>query len=170
MNTRKVTKGVITAAGYGTRFLPATKNVPKEILPIIDMPTIHYVVNEYVKSGITDIIIVTKHGNYAIEDYFDSLLELEEFLKSRNKLEKLEEIRKIYKMANFAYIRQNKDLPYGNGSPLLAAKPYIGDDNFAFGWGDDITLGDNPVMKQLIEKFESTDADGVIAVKKVPKS
>lgn len=166
---RKVTKGIITAAGYGTRFLPATKNIPKELLPIINVPTIHYVVEEFVKSGIKDIIIVTRYGNHAVEDYFDSLFELEYFLKDRNKLDKLEEIRNIYKMANFAFVRQNKDLPYGNASPFVAAKPYIGNDNFAAAWGDDITVstGEVPVIKQLIDMFQTVDCSAVIGVKEI---
>ena len=168
MQNRKVTKGVITAAGYGTRFLPASKNVPKELLPLIDTPIIHYVVEEFVKSGIKDIIIITRYGNHAIEDYFDSLFELEHFLKNRRKLEKLEQIRAIYKMANFAFVRQNKDLPYGNASPLYAAKPYIGNSSFAFGWGDDITISKVPVIKQLKNTYENSSSSGVIAVQEIP--
>jgi len=166
---RIVTKGIITAAGYGTRFLPATKNVPKELLPIIDTPIIHYVVEEFVNSGIKDIIIVTRYGSHAIEDYFDSLFELETFLKNTKKYEKLEKIRQTYKMANFAFIRQHKDLPYGNASPLLAAKSYIGNDNFALAFGDDIFVSEEPGMLQVKNAFINSDATLAMAVKQIPR-
>ncbi len=169
MKKREVKKAVITAAGYGTRFLPATKNVPKEMLPLIDTPIIHYIVEECVKSGIEDIIIVTRYGNSAVEDYFDSLYELEDFLRKTRKYDRLEEVQSIYKMANFAFVRQNKDLPYGNGSPIIAAKPFIGNDNFAVAWGDDITINDVPVIKQIVQGFNSSDCAGAIAVKEVAR-
>ena len=138
-NKRKITKAVIAAAGYGTRFLPATKNQPKEMLPIIDKPIIHYLVEECVESGITDIIIVCRFGQQIMEDYFDNHSELEHYLLSNGKKESLEKIIHIPEMANFVYVRQKKTLPYGNGSPLLAAKNLIDDDeSFAFLFGDDL--------------------------------
>ncbi len=169
---RKITKAVITAAGYGTRFLPATKSVPKEMLPIIDTPIIQYIVEEIVASGINDIIIVTRHGNDAIEEHFDSLVHLEEHLEKAGKIEKLEEIREALKMANIAFVRQKKDLPYGNGSPVLAAKPFIGDANFLLAFGDDLTLpdiGGKPIFKQIVDKFEQNECEAIVAVQKMPK-
>lgn len=168
----KITKAVITAAGYGTRFLPATKSVPKEMLPIIDTPIIQYIVEEIVASGVSDIIIVTRHGNDAIEEHFDSLVHLEEYLEKAGKLEKLEQIRKALKLANIAFVRQKKDLPYGNGSPILAAKPFIGDANFLIAFGDDLTLpeiGGEPIFSQIVKKFENNDCEAVVAVQKMPR-
>ncbi len=165
---KKVTKGVIAAAGYGTRFLPATKSVPKEMLPLIDTPIIHYIVEEFVNSGVKDIIIVTKYGNTSIEDYFDSFVALEEFLSERGKNDILERMKKITKMANIAYVRQSKELPYGNASPLLVAKPFIGNENFAMAYGDDITISKVPVLKQLINTFKNSNCSAVLAVQEVP--
>ena len=165
---RNVTKAVITAAGFGTRFLPATKTVQKEMLPIVDTPTLHYIVEEAVKSGIKDIIIVTKSGNNTVEDYFDSLTHIESYLEKTKKYELLEKMRQTIKMANFAFVRQNNTLPYGNGSPLLAAKPFLGNENFVVAWGDDLTISDVPVTKQLIDYFvEREDAEAVMGVQEM---
>src|SRR3990167_5154533 len=117
----KIRKAVIRTAGYGTRFLPMTKASPKEMLPIIDKPVIQYVVEEAVASGIEDIIIVTGYNKRAIEDHFDHCVELENYLEKTGKLEQLEEIQRIARMANFIYIRQKG--PYGNGTPVLNAAP-----------------------------------------------
>ena len=125
---RKIKKAVIAAAGYGTRFLPATKNQPKEMLPIIDKPIIHHLVEECVASGITEIIIVTRSGQGIMEDYFDSHLELEYMLDKNGKEDLLRKVREIPQMANFVYVRQKKNLPYGNGTPLLVAAPLIDND------------------------------------------
>lgn len=166
---KKVKKAIITAAGYGTRFLPATKNIPKEMLPIIDTPILHYIVEECVNSGIRDIIIVTRYGNNAVEDYFDSLYELEVFLKKRGKLEMYKKIRQLSSMASIAYVRQSKHLPYGNGSPLLAAKNFLGNDPFVLAWGDDLFLSKVPAVKQVVDAFEKSDCEAVLAVKEIPK-
>lgn len=170
-NNKKITKAVIAAAGFGTRFLPATKNQPKEMLPIIDKPIIHYLVEEAVQSGIEDIIIVTRFGSHVLEDYFDNRYELEIQLEQAQKLERLELVKNIPQMANFIYVRQKGHLPYGNGSPLLAAKNLIDDDeNFVFMFGDDLTLSktDKPITKQLIDVFTEQNADAVLAVQEVP--
>jgi UTP--glucose-1-phosphate uridylyltransferase len=168
-NNRKITKAIIAAAGYGTRFLPATKNQPKEMLPIIDKPIIHYLVEEAVNSGITDIVLVTRAGNHIMEDYFDNQSELETALKAAGKEEQLATIRNIPLMANFIYVRQKKHLPYGNGSPLLAAKSVIDDDEaVVYMFGDDLTLSEVPVVKQLIDVYEKYQPAAVAAAQEVP--
>jgi UTP--glucose-1-phosphate uridylyltransferase len=167
---RPITKAVIAAAGYGTRFLPATKNQPKEMLPIIDKPIVHYLVEEAVNSGIKDIVLVTRAGHHILEDYFDSHVDVENMLKKAGKNEELDLIRNIPKMANFIYVRQNKHLPYGNGSPLLAAKSVIDDDEtVVYMFGDDLTLSKKPAIKQLIETYEKYSPTAVLAAHKVPK-
>jgi len=166
---KNVKKAVIAAAGYGTRFLPATKNQPKEMLPIIDKPIIHYLVEECVASGITDIIIVTRAGQGIMEDYFDSNRELEHYLDENGKVDYLKQIQKIPQLANFAYVRQKKDYPYGNATPLLSAAPLIDDDeSFAYLFGDDLVMSKTPCLKQLIEAYQSDGWDGVVAVQEVP--
>ncbi len=148
----KIRKAVIPAAGYGTRFLPMTKASPKEMLPIIDKPVIQYVVEEAVASGIEDIIIVTGYNKRAIEDHFDHCLELENYLEKTGKIEQLEEIRKIARLANFIYIRQKG--PYGNGTPILNAEPIIGNEPFAVLWGDEFIYATPPRLKQMIDVFD----------------
>jgi len=166
---RPITKAVIAAAGYGTRFLPATKNQPKEMLPIIDKPIIHYLVEEAVDSGIKDIVLVTRAGLHILEDYFDSHYEIESSLEKSGKTKELELIRSIPKMANFIYVRQHKHYPYGNGSPLLAAKSVIDDDEaVVFMFGDDLTLSKSPVVKQLIHTYNKYKPTAVIAAQEVP--
>ena len=168
---RKIEKAVIAAAGYGTRFLPATKNQPKEMLPIIDKPIIHHLVDECVDSGITDIIMVTRAGQGIMEDYFDNHIELEHMLDVSGKEELLKKIKEIPQMANFVYVRQKKNLPYGNGTPLICAAPLIDDDEaFTYLFGDDLVISDKPCLKQLIEVFEKEKCDGVIAAQEVPLS
>ena len=138
----KIRKAVIPAAGFGTRFLPQTKAMPKEMLPIIDKPIIHHLVDECVASGITDIIIVTRSGQGIMEDYFDNQMELEYMLDKNGKEDLLKKVRDIPQMANFVYVRQKKNLPYGNGTPLLVASPLIDDDEaFAYLFGDDLVMG-----------------------------
>lgn len=170
-NHKKITKAVIAAAGYGTRFLPATKNQPKEMLPIIDKPIIQYLVEEAVESGITDIILVTRSGQSIMEDYFDNNLALEYMLEQNGKEKSLEMVREIPQIANFVYVRQKRHLPYGNATPLLAVKNLIDDDEaFVYMFGDDLTLAKTPVTKQLIEVFESEQPASVLAVQEVPDS
>jgi len=148
----KITKAVIPVAGYGTRFLPATKALPKEMLPIVDKPVVQYVIEEAVNSGIKDIILVTGASKRAVEDHFDYNLELESWLKRTKKEDKLSEVRKIAELANFIYIRQKG--PYGNGTPVLNVKHLIGDEPFCVMWGDDVFMSKKPVLTQMIEVFE----------------
>lgn len=168
-NHKKITKAIIAAAGYGTRFLPATKNQPKEMLPIIDKPIIQYLVEEAVASGIKDIILVTRSGQSIMEDYFDNNLALEYALEKNGKIKNLQLIREIPQIANFIYVRQKRHLPYGNATPLLAAASLIDDDEaFVYMFGDDVTLAEKPVTKQLIEVFEEYQPTGILAVQKTP--
>jgi len=165
-----ITKAVIAVAGYGTRFIPATKVQPKEMLPIVDKPVVQYLVEEAVASGITDVVLVTRSGNQAVEDHFDSSRELEMHLEAQGKLRELEEIRRISSMANFIYIRQGKNMPYGNGTPLLCAKPLIHkDEAVVYMFGDDIVKSEVPCARQLIEVYERHHPAGVIAVQEVPR-
>ncbi len=165
----KITKAVIAVAGYGTRFLPATKNQPKEMLPIVSKPIIHYLVEEAVASGIKDIILVTRFGQHIMEDYFDSNLELEHKLQEVGKLDLLRQIREVASMANFVYVRQKKDLPYGNGTPLLCVKNLIDDgEHFVYMFGDDLTLAEKPVVKQLIDIHQEQNAVATLGVQEVP--
>lgn len=168
----KITKAILAAAGYGTRFLPATKNQPKQMLPIIDKPIIHYCVEEAVASGITDIILVTQAGQGALEDYFDSHYELEKQLAEAGKTDRLEVVKKIPEMANFIYVRQKKSLPYGNASPLIAAKALLDpDEAFVYYFADDLTISNGePVTKQLIDVFQEQQPSAVMAVQEVPDS
>jgi UTP--glucose-1-phosphate uridylyltransferase len=166
---KKITKAVIAVAGYGTRFLPATKNQPKQMLPIIDKPIIHHAVEECVKSGIKDIIIVTQAGQSSMEDYFDNHVEIEYALEKSGKKDLLKEIRDIPKMANFIYVRQKKNLPYGNGTPLLSAASLIDNDEaFVYMFGDDLTISKKPVAKQLMDVYIEEKPSAVLAVQEVP--
>ncbi len=145
-------KLVIPVAGYGTRFLPATKAMPKEMLPIIDKPTIQYVVEEAVASGITDIILVTGASKRAVEDHFDYNYDLQNWLKKQGKEELRDRMKKIADMANFTYIRQKG--PYGNGTPILNTAHVIGDEPFAVAFGDEFFSSKIPRLKQLIQAYE----------------
>ena len=136
-----ITKAVIALAGHGTRFLPATKNTPKGMLPILDKPIIHYLIQELVDSGITDVILVTQYGQGTMEDYLDNREDIEMALEKNGKDDYLKMLREIPKMVNVAVVRQKKHLPYGNGTPVLAAKSFIGkDENFVYMFGDDLTI------------------------------
>ncbi len=165
----KITKAVIAVAGYGTRFIPATKVQPKEMLPIVDKPVVQYLVEEAVASGITDIILVTRSGSQSIEDHFDSSRELEIHLEAQKKWKELEEIRRIPDLANFIYIRQGRNMPYGNGTPLLCARSLISpDEAVVYMFGDDVVQSKVPCTKQLIDTFCEHRPAGVIAVQQVP--
>jgi len=161
----KIKKAVIPVAGFGTRFLPATKAMPKEMLPIIDKPVIQYIVEEAVASGIEDIILVTGPAKRAIEDHFDYNFELQNWLKKQGKDKTRQEIKNIATMANFIYIRQKG--PYGNGTPVLNAKRVIGDEPFAVIWGDDLFVNPKgkPRLKQLIEIFNKYQNPVLTAIK-----
>ncbi|MGZ4159759.1 MAG: UTP--glucose-1-phosphate uridylyltransferase GalU [Neobacillus sp.] len=162
----KIRKAVIPVAGLGTRFLPATKAQPKEMLPIVDKPAVQYIVEEAVRSGIDNIIFVTGRNKKAIEDHFDKSVELEQLLLEKEKFALLDEVQRISKMANIHYIRQKE--PLGLGHAVLCAKEFIGNEPFAVLLGDDIMPSDPPALKQLIEKFELYDKQ-IIGVKPVPK-
>lgn len=149
----RIRKAVIPAAGFGTRFLPQTKAMPKEMLPVVDKPVIQYVVEEVVQSGVEDVVIVTGALKRAIEDHFDVLnQDLVKNLKDGGKEEMLEEMRKISEMANFIYVRQKG--PYGNGTPVLAAEPIIEDEPFAVVWGDEFIYSNPPRLKQMMDVHE----------------
>lgn len=152
---RKVRKAIIPAAGLGTRFLPATKAMPKEMLPIVDKPTIQYIVEEAIESGIEDIIIVTGKGKRAIEDHFDNAFELEHKLLESKKFELLEEVQRSSRMVDIHYIRQKE--PRGLGHAVWCARKFIGDEPFAVLLGDDIVRAETPCLLQLIKQFELTD-------------
>lgn len=163
---RKVTKAVIPAAGFGTRFLPQTKAMPKEMLPIVDKPVIQYVVEELVDAGIKDIFIVTGYHKRSIEDHFDApSLDLIENLRMGGEKKKplLEQVEKISNMANFVYIRQKG--PYGNGTPLLNVRHLIGDEPFIYAWSDDFIKAEPNRFKQLISAYEKYGASCMASLK-----
>ena len=162
---KKVRKAIIPAAGLGTRFLPATKSVPKEMLPIIDKPTIQYIIEEAVAAGIEDIIIITGKGKRAIEDHFDRALELEQNLLEKGKLDILEKVQYSSDLANIHYVRQKE--ARGLGHAVWCARNFIGDEPFAVLLGDDIVQSDTPCIKQLIDQYEETGSS-VIGVQQVP--
>ncbi|MCP3761407.1 UTP--glucose-1-phosphate uridylyltransferase GalU [Domibacillus sp. A3M-37] len=161
---KKVRKAIIPAAGLGTRFLPATKAMPKEMLPIVDKPTIQYIVEEAVDSGIEDIIIVTGKGKRAIEDHFDNSFELEQNLFEKGKFDLLNEVQKSSKMVDIHYIRQKE--PKGLGHAIWCARRFIGDEPFAVLLGDDIVQAEKPCLKQMIEQYDRYKAS-VIGVQRV---
>ena len=148
----KVRKAVIPAAGLGTRFLPATKAIPKEMLPIVDKPTIQYIVEEVIASGIEDVLIITGRNKGSIEEHFDRAVELEENLEKNNKEELLEEIKNISKMINIHTVRQ-KD-PLGLGHAIYCAKSFVGNEPFAVLLGDDVVDSEKPCLKQMLDIFE----------------
>ncbi|MDQ0243669.1 UTP--glucose-1-phosphate uridylyltransferase [Bacillus fengqiuensis] len=160
---KKVRKAIIPAAGLGTRFLPATKAMPKEMLPIVDKPTIQYIVEEAVESGIEDIIIVTGKGKRAIEDHFDHSFELEENLLQKEKFDLLEKVKEPSKV-DIHYIRQKE--PKGLGHAVWCARKFIGDEPFAVLLGDDIVQAEKPCLRQLMDEYEAT-LSSVIGVQKV---
>lgn len=162
----KVRKAIIPAAGLGTRFLPATKAQPKEMLPIVDKPTIQYIIEEAVASGIEEILIITGRNKRAIEDHFDKSVELELDLKSKHKDDLLQLVEDISNMAQIHYIRQKE--PRGLGHAIYCAKTFVGDEPFAVMLGDDVVDNDVPCLKQMIEVFEEYKTT-VLGVQPVPK-
>jgi UTP--glucose-1-phosphate uridylyltransferase len=163
----KIRKAVIPAAGFGTRFLPVTKTVPKEMLPIVDKPVIQFVVEEAVASGIEEVILVTSPNKKPLEDFFDRNFELEHTLERTGKTSLLQEVVRIAEMANVAYVRQKQ--PLGNGHAVLVARHVVGDEPFVVLWGDDILLGRPPVARQLMEVAQKYDGP-VVGVRRVPES
>jgi len=162
-----ITKAVIPAAGLGTRFLPATKAIPKEMMPIINKPVIHFVVEEAVASGITDIVIITGKGKRAVEDYFDTSPELEHILEERGDDELLKIVQDTSSIANIYFIRQKE--PKGLGDAVLQAQSFIGNDTFAVLLGDNIVLGEMPCTKQLMNASEDFGGKSVIAAKRITR-
>lgn len=162
-----VKKAVIPAAGLGTRFLPATKAMPKEMLPIVDIPTIQYIIEEAVASGIEEILVITNSNKHCMENHFDRNYELEERLKEAGKYEQEKMIREISDLANIYYVRQKE--PKGLGHAILCAKSFIGNDPFAILLGDDVVInkGGEPALKQLITAYEEKGAS-VVGVQTVP--
>jgi len=161
----KVKKAVIAAAGLGTRMLPAAKSVPKEMLPILDKPAIHYIIEEAVASGIEDILIITNRSKSAIEDYLDYSPELENSLSKSNRVSDYDMVRKIAEMANIYYIRQKETKGFGHA--VLRAKSFAGGEPFVVLTGDDIMIAEKPVTRQLIEAAEKYEASA-IGIQKVP--
>ncbi len=163
----KVTKAVIPAAGLGTRVLPATKSMPKEMLPIVDKPAIQYIVEEAVNSGITDILIITNRGKGIIEDHFDRSPELEERLLASGKKNVYDEVVSISKLANIYFIRQKETK--GLGHAVNCAKSFVGNEPFAVLYGDDVIIGEDPACAQLIRAYEKY-GKSVVGIKAVPES
>ena len=166
-NSMQIRKAILPAAGLGTRFLPATKAQPKEMLPLVDKPLIQYVIEEAVAAGIRNITIVTGRGKNAIEDHFDVSYELEHILEERGRLAQLGEIRRISNMVNLSYVRQKEAL--GLGHAVLMAREVVGDEAFAVMLGDDIIEADRPCMRQMMDLFEKLQAS-IIATCEVPFS
>jgi len=163
-SSRRVRKAVIPAAGLGTRFLPASKSVPKEMLPVVDKPVIQYIVEGAVQSGIEEVVIVTAASKRAIEDHFDRFWELEYRLETAGKSDLVAVARQPAELAKFVFVRQGA--PLGNGHAVLMAKEVVGDEPFVMLWGDDVVLGDPPFVRQLIDAHERTGGSvvGVMAV------
>ncbi len=161
----KVHKAVIPAAGMGTRFLPATKSLPKEMIPIVDKPAIQYIVEEIVESGIRDILIITGRGKRAIEDHFDKSFELNEALKEKGDHASLETLEQIEEMADIHYLRQKEAL--GTGHAILKAKYHIANEPFAVLYGDDLVISEIPCIKQLMELYDKYNSS-ILAVQEVP--
>src|ERR1044071_10457076 len=165
MTIPRVRKGVFPAAGLGTRFLPATKAQPKEMLPLVDKPTIQYVVEEAVASGLSEIVIVTGRGKRAIEDHFDAAFELEYYLNDRGKVDELAQIKTISELASVSYVRQKE--PLGLGHAILCARTLVGDEPFGVFLGDDIIVSETPCMRQLLDVY-ARYAGPVVAVMPLP--
>lgn len=163
---KKIRKAIFPAAGLGTRFLPATKASPKEMLPLVDKPMIQYVVEEAVASGIEHIIMVTGRGKRAIEDHFDKNVELEFYLEAKGKTRTLRDMEEISNMVDFVYVRQKE--PLGLGHAVLCARDLIGDEPFAVLLGDDIIDSDTPALKQMIQVYERYHSS-ILALQEVPE-
>jgi len=164
---QKITKAIVAVAGSGTRLLPATKSMPKEMLPIVDKPIIQLVVEELAEAGITDIILITKWDKKSLEDHFDQSWALANELKKSGKIKLWSEIKKISELANFIYVRQKG--PYGNGTPVLSAANLVKDEPFVFVWGDDLVKAKTSFTKQMIDDFK-THGYPMIGVQEVPKN
>ncbi len=160
----RIKKAIIPAAGLGTRVLPASKSMPKEMLPIVDKPAIQYIVEEAVKAGITDILIITNRGKGIIEDHFDHSIELENMLHKRGRTDTLEELDALANLANIYYLRQKETR--GLGDAVLRARQFVGDEPFAVLYGDDVIIGEVPAIAELIEAYEAF-GKSVVGIKEV---
>jgi len=164
-----ITKAVIAAAGRGTRFLPVVKSYPKELVPILSKPNIQYLIEEAIGAGITEIAIIIRIGETRIQNYFSPDPELEKYLTTNNKLQYLDSLKKIQESAKLIFIEQPANLPYGTGSPLLAAKSFVGSDPFVYMYGDDLTIEPKAgqFLSKMINTFDQYQPDEIIAVKDV---
>ncbi len=166
----KISKAVIAAAGRGTRFLPAVKSYPKELVPILSKPNLQYLVEELVGANVTDICIVYRKDEEAIKKYFSPDIDLDKYLESTGKTKYLDGLKEILSKVNFTFIPQPENLPYGNGSPLIAAKDFVGQDNFVYMFGDDLTVEPTPgaYLSEMISTFEKYNPAAIIASQEVP--
>ncbi len=162
-----ITKGVITAAGLGTRLLPATKNVPKEMLPILNKPMIHYVVEQFVEAGIVELIIVVDQGSSAVQNYFTIDPDLVEYLKSKNKLKFIEELQDLCARVKFQFVTQDTTLPYGNARPLYSVRHLLGDEPFIYMYGDGIMFGPGAGVVELVQHFQKHSSQVVLTATEV---
>ena len=168
---REVKKAVILSAGIGSRFLPVTKTVPKEMLPVIEYPAIHYIVKELVEAGITDIVLVSRNINPITAKYFDHDTDLENLLERDNKTAILNKVQELNDVAHIAYIKQDPKLPYGNATAILTAKTWIGNDNFVLVYSDDFMISDYNPTRQLLDKFNNdNECEGVLMTYEIPHS
>ncbi len=166
-----VKTAVLAVAGLGTRFLPATKSQPKELLPILDKPVIQYLVEEAARSGIENVILVTRPGGDAMQRFFERSPDLEAFLEGVGKQEILASVRAVSDLAKLSFAEQGPELPYGNGSPLIAAKPFLEPgEPFVYMFGDDLVKSERPCVQQLIDVFTKHSPDAVVAVQSVPQA
>ena len=163
---KKITKAIIPVAGLGTRFLPITKSVPKEMLPIVDKPTLSYIIDECIESGITDILLITSPYKKVIEDYFDQSFELQHRLEQKDKIKELDLLNTKPENVNIYFIRQGE--PKGSGHAIKLAKTFVGEDDFAVLYGDDLMKSEVPALKQLIELHDKT-LSNIIGALEVPK-
>ncbi|MDH5533563.1 MAG: sugar phosphate nucleotidyltransferase [Candidatus Pacebacteria bacterium] len=171
MSDRKIKRAIITAAGFGSRFLPITKTFPKEMLPIIDKPIIQYLVEECAEAGIEEVIIVAAPAEVTkFEDYFyGSATNIRTLMIRQGKLDRWEKVEKVFKLPKITIVPQDDRLPYGNGRPVLTAKDLVeGDEAFVVMWGDDLVLSKESAVKQIVDFYESDPCDGVLAVQEVP--
>jgi UTP--glucose-1-phosphate uridylyltransferase len=161
-------KGIITIAGYGTRYLPASKAVPKEMFPIVDTPLVQHHVESLVAAGITEIIVVVREGGDIVQRHFAPSTDLEQHLERSGKQERLEQMRRLSRLADMVLVRQPEDLPYGNASPALAARPWLtAGEPFYYMFGDDIIIGDVPVPEQMLTAYRKFQPAAVVATQQV---
>ncbi len=168
--SQTIKKAVITAAGFGSRFLPITKTFPKELLPIVDKPIIQYLVEECAEAGIEEVIIVASPSEVSkFEDYFyGRATSIRTLMIRQNKLDRWDKVEQVFQLPKITIVPQDEALPYGNGRPILTVKDLVSDGPFVVMWGDDLVLGEMSAVKQLVKDFENNPCDGILAVQKVP--